>query len=47
MGELTKLFQGPTGKGINKTEFRQIIEKSLPAFKQKIVPEHVRLRILV
>jgi ubiquinone/menaquinone biosynthesis C-methylase UbiE len=46
MGELTKLFQGPTGKGINKTEFRQIIEKSLPAFKQKIVPELVRLGIL-
>lgn len=46
MGELTKIFQGPSGNSINKAEFVNIIEKSLPAFTQKVVPELVRLRIL-
>lgn len=46
MGELTKIFQGPTGQHLNKTEFVKIIEQNLPTFKQKIVPELMRLRIL-
>jgi ubiquinone/menaquinone biosynthesis C-methylase UbiE len=47
MGELTKVFQRPMGKCISKAEFIAIINKSLPVFKQKIVPELVRLKILV
>jgi ubiquinone/menaquinone biosynthesis C-methylase UbiE len=46
MGDLTKIFQGPTGHQIDKAEFMNIIEQSLPAFRQKIAPELVRLRIL-
>lgn len=46
MGELTTIFQGPTGAFINKADFVRIIEQSLPTFRQKIVPELVRLRIL-
>lgn len=47
MGDLTKIFQGPSGKQIDRAEFIHIIEQSLPVFRQKIVPELVRLRILV
>lgn len=47
MGDLTKIFQGPTGKQIDKAEFIHIIEQSLPVFREKIVPELVKLRILV
>lgn len=46
LGELRGIFHGPDGKRLNEDQFVSIIQSSLPAFKQKIAPELVRLGIL-
>ena len=46
LGDLCNVFHGPTGEPLVKEEFVHIINKSLPAFKAKIVPELIRLGIL-
>lgn len=47
MGDLRNAFHGPTGEALSKEEFVHIITQSLPAFKAKVVPELIRLGILV
>ncbi|MGY8899839.1 MAG: methyltransferase domain-containing protein [Paraglaciecola sp.] len=46
LGDLRNAFHGPNGQPLNKGEFVNIIQQSLPAFKAKVVPELVRLGIL-
>lgn len=47
LGDLRNAFHGPKGEPLNKAEFVSIIEQSLPAFKAKVVPELIRLGILI